>query len=74
MRALRVLRILRALDRNCARAWRAYCVPLLQDSSDPNSILNRPITTGDRAGAGIVTTIVLVGMVGGAYWLLLGGS
>lgn len=28
-----------------------------------------PVTTGDRAGAGILTTIILVGLVGGLLWM-----
>jgi mannan endo-1,6-alpha-mannosidase len=32
--------------------------------------LTRKITTGDRAGAGILTALVLVGMLGGTYWLV----
>ena len=31
--------------------------------------LTRKITTGDRAGAGILTAILLAYSVGGAYWL-----
>lgn len=30
----------------------------------------KPITTGDRAGAGILTALVLVGVLGGAWWLV----
>lgn len=29
------------------------------------------ITTGDKAGAGILTAIVLAGMMGGSAWLVL---
>ncbi|KAJ9623277.1 hypothetical protein H2203_006217 [Taxawa tesnikishii (nom. ined.)] len=28
------------------------------------------ITTGDRAGAGIITAIILVGLLGGAWWMI----
>ncbi|KAF2745963.1 glycoside hydrolase family 76 protein [Sporormia fimetaria CBS 119925] len=28
------------------------------------------LTTGDRAGAGILTTVVLVGVLGGAWWMV----
>ena len=28
------------------------------------------VTGGDRAGAGILTTLVLVGIVGGAWWMI----
>lgn len=31
-----------------------------------------PVTTGDRAGAGILTAIMVVGVVGGTVWLLTG--
>jgi mannan endo-1,6-alpha-mannosidase len=30
-----------------------------------------PITAGDRVGAGIVTTAVLIGLIGGLAWLVL---
>lgn len=29
-----------------------------------------PITTGDRAGAGILTALVLTALVGGAWWMV----
>lgn len=29
------------------------------------------ITTGDKAGAGILTAIVLAGMIGGSAWLVV---
>ncbi|KAF2160115.1 glycoside hydrolase family 76 protein [Zasmidium cellare ATCC 36951] len=29
------------------------------------------ITTGDRAGAGILTALVLIGLVGGAWWMIV---
>ncbi|ORY59758.1 cell wall glycosyl hydrolase [Pseudomassariella vexata] len=32
---------------------------------------NRAITTGDRAGAGILTTFILAGLLGGCGWLLI---
>jgi len=28
-----------------------------------------PITTGDRAGAGILTFLIIVGVIGGAWWI-----
>lgn len=34
-----------------------------------NPWLTRKITTGDRAGAGILTALLLVYTIGGAYWL-----
>lgn len=59
-------------------------VPLSADTggnsaSDPNAGASAPIfphdefpeiTTADRAGAGILTVIVIFGMAGGAYWLI----
>lgn len=45
-------------------------------SGDPSAgtsgdnILYSPITTGDRAGAGILTFLVLLGFVGGTWWLV----
>ncbi|TKX18501.1 mannan endo-1,6-alpha-mannosidase [Elsinoe australis] len=37
-----------------------------RDPSQPD----RPITTGDRAGAGIITFLILVGLLGGAWWMI----
>lgn len=34
--------------------------------TEPQSI----ITTGDRAGSGILTALVLIGLVGGAWWMI----
>lgn len=31
-----------------------------------------PITTGDKAGAGILTLLIIAGMLGGAWWLIVG--
>ncbi len=48
--------------------------------SDPNAGANtdadptanrKPITTSDRAGAGILTLILIVGLVAGSIWLIL---
>lgn len=57
--------------------------PVSQDNggiskSNPNAgagVQDKPITfdtvtTGDRAGAGILTTLVLVGILGGAWWMV----
>lgn len=49
-----------------------------QSESDPNSGLPEtpvasipePVTTGDRAGAAILTILVAVFSVGGAFWLV----
>lgn len=59
-------------------------VPLSADTggksaSDPGAGASAPvfphdqfseITTADRAGAGILTVLVIFGMVGGAWWLV----
>jgi mannan endo-1,6-alpha-mannosidase len=29
----------------------------------------KPITTSDRAGAGILTLLIIVGVIGGAWWI-----
>lgn len=36
-----------------------------------SGLVDAPTTTGDRAGAGILTAIMLVGMVGGLGWMLI---
>lgn len=36
-----------------------------------NPLLTRKITTGDRAGAGILTFLLLVATLGGTYWLVM---
>jgi mannan endo-1,6-alpha-mannosidase len=40
-------------------------------SSTPTEadVTNRPITTADRVGAGILTLLALVGVIGGAWWI-----
>jgi len=43
------------------------------DGTEPtvdNTIILAPSTTGDRVGAGFLTTLVLAMMLGGTYWLL----
>lgn len=41
-------------------------------SDDTSNIAQlKPITTADRAGAGIITALVIVGTLGGAWWLLI---
>ena len=47
--------------------------------SDPNAgtespnaqpdVTTKPITTSDRAGAGILTFLIIVGVIGGAWWI-----
>lgn len=39
------------------------------DASNP-ALPTRPITTADRAGAGIITFLVLVGLLGGAWYVI----
>ncbi len=36
-------------------------------AADPN--LTKPITTGDRAGAGILTTLILGSLLGCVWWI-----
>ena len=46
--------------------------PNAGSNTDPDPAANRkPITTKDRAGAGILTILVIVGIVGGSLWLIL---
>ena len=35
-----------------------------------NPLVGNPVTTGDRAGAGILTTLVLGGILGGAWFMV----
>jgi mannan endo-1,6-alpha-mannosidase len=37
-----------------------------------DGLTNEPITTGDRAGAGILTAVLLIALVGGVAWMLIG--
>ena len=39
------------------------------DETNPPGLTN-PITSKDKAGAGILTTLVLVGVVGGCWWMV----
>ena len=39
--------------------------------ADDNPAAFDTITSGDKAGAGILTTIVLIGLFGGAWWMAL---
>lgn len=41
--------------------------------TDPNHISRRPITTGDRVGAGAVTAGILLTIIGGTTWLVWAG-
>jgi mannan endo-1,6-alpha-mannosidase len=40
------------------------------DTTD--GLTNDPVTTGDRAGAGILTAVVVVALVGGVAWMVIG--
>ena len=37
----------------------------------PTGIDTSSITTGDRVGAGFLTTFMLVGVIGGAWWMVV---
>ena len=37
----------------------------------PSGIQAEQVTTGDRVGAGFLTTFMLMGVVGGAWWMLV---
>jgi mannan endo-1,6-alpha-mannosidase len=37
---------------------------------NPIAVEATTITTGDKAGAGFLTVLILVGMVGGAWWMV----
>lgn len=39
-------------------------------SASGNPVVFAPITTGDRAGAGILTAVVIVGLLGGSWWIV----
>jgi mannan endo-1,6-alpha-mannosidase len=41
-------------------------------TDDQPAVLTDPITTGDKAGAGILTALVLAFTLGGAYYLIAG--
>ncbi|KAF2721435.1 glycoside hydrolase family 76 protein [Polychaeton citri CBS 116435] len=43
------------------------------DGGSPNDVKNRKISTGDKAGAGILTAVCLVFTLGGAGWMIYGG-
>jgi mannan endo-1,6-alpha-mannosidase len=40
-------------------------------NADDNPLQFDTITTGDKAGAGILTTLILVSLFGGAWWMAL---
>ncbi|KAL3426415.1 cell wall glycosyl hydrolase [Phlyctema vagabunda] len=41
--------------------------------TDANGVSTEPVTTADRAGAGILTAVVLIGVLGGTAFMILGG-
>lgn len=43
------------------------------NSSSTNTLITKPITTGDRAGAGILTVIFVTGWVVAITWMIRGG-
>jgi mannan endo-1,6-alpha-mannosidase len=43
------------------------------NSSSTNTVIQKPITTGDRAGAGILTVIFVTGWVVAVTWIIRGG-
>ena len=42
-----------------------------QDNSGDNPLATSPVTTGDKAGAGILTAVILIGILGGAWWMVV---
>ncbi len=44
----------------------------VSNARPPDSLLTRPLTTGDKAGAGILTAIVLGGLLGSTWWMSFG--
>jgi len=44
----------------------------LSGNGDTYGVTYPPITTGDKAGAGILTLLIIAGMLGGAWWLIVG--
>lgn len=40
-------------------------------SSTAETLLNKPITTKDRVGAGFLTALVMIGVVGGSATLMI---
>ncbi|KAI9809346.1 MAG: hypothetical protein M1825_002638 [Sarcosagium campestre] len=37
----------------------------------PDTLSSKSITTGDRVGAGFLTTLIIVGVIGGAAWMIV---
>jgi len=44
--------------------------PSAGSQSQDQPITFNDITTGDKAGAGFITTLVLIGIIGGAWWMV----
>lgn len=38
----------------------------------PDPLLTRPVTMGDKAGAGVLTAVVLGGLLGSTWWISFG--
>lgn len=41
------------------------------DTSSSPTQTQKPIGTKDRAGAGILTALVIIGIIGGSIWIIL---
>ena len=41
------------------------------DDTIPDNVDLSPITTGDKVGAGFLTAFILIGLLGGAYWMVI---
>ncbi|KAI9657475.1 MAG: hydrolase 76 protein [Bathelium mastoideum] len=41
-----------------------------QPNNPSNPLATNPVTTGDKAGAGFLTAIILIGILGGAWWMV----
>ena len=39
-------------------------------STTPQGLQDKKVTTGDRVGAGFLTTLMIVGVLGGAWWMI----
>ena len=41
------------------------------DSNSSPTVKESPITTKDKAGAGILTILLIVGVIGGGVWIIM---
>ena len=41
-----------------------------QNDNPSNPLATSPVTTGDKAGAGFLTAVILIGILGGAWWMI----